>query len=164
MVSIFFPQEKNLIGKSFHMQVRYNLSSRQEKVRCLRYRNQRKSPTGHDPSDLDNSYYIQEDYDKRKGRGFKSLYEKPMSPDIVQRQSTRGYFDSLVSRRLKSRHELYNNNKLPHITRIKHSLFPYVIEEENDEENDEVENTAKKNSEIPKTPDPRRRYANSLFF
>ncbi|OMJ76722.1 hypothetical protein SteCoe_23835 [Stentor coeruleus] len=145
------------------MQVRYNLHSRQDKSRGLRNLNQRKSPTGYDQSDHENTYYTQEDYEKRKGRRFKSLYEKPMSPDVVQRQSAKYYIDSLVSRRLKSRYDLSNNNKLPHINRIKHSLFPYVIEEEN-EENDEVENTVKKINEVPKTPDPRKRYANSLFF
>lgn len=164
MVSIFLQQEKNMIGKSFNMQIRYYLPSKLDKFRYLRNRNQRKSPIGHDPYDIDNSYYTQEDYDKRKTKGFKSLYEKPMSPDIVQRQSAKGYVDISASKKLKSRHDMYNKNKLPHITRIKHSLYPYVIEEENDEENDEGEKNREKMSEIPKTPDPRKRYANSLFF
>ncbi|OMJ75079.1 hypothetical protein SteCoe_25855 [Stentor coeruleus] len=164
MVTIFLPEEKNMINKSFYPQSRLNALGNQDRDRHFRVRHPKRAPSAYEQKDHNRPVYLLEGNYKKKTKSFISDYMKPLHSEIVQEQSTRINLNSLVSRKLKPLREIYSHSRFHYISKIKHNLYPYVIEENIDEETDEGENREKENDTWRKTPDPRKKYLNSLLL
>lgn len=164
MVTIFLPEDKNMINKSFYPQTRYNPLAKQERDKHFRIRHSKKTPSAYEQQNQDRSEYPLNGSYKRKTKSFISEHMKPLHSEIVQEQSMRTNINALVSRKLKPLREIYSHNRFHYISKIKHNLYPYIIEENVDEETDEGENREKGIDAGRKTPDPRKKYLNSLLF
>lgn len=164
MVSIILQGERDLFLKNFYPKSRLNAIARQDRDKHHIIRHSKKIPFVYDQQDKDRHNYMLEGNSKRKTRSFITKLKKPLSSEIRRKQYVKSKFPSLVSQKLKPLHGIYSHNKFQCISKIKHNLYPFVIEEIIDEETDEGENREKDVYIWRKTPDPSKKYLKSLFF
>ncbi|OMJ94315.1 hypothetical protein SteCoe_2514 [Stentor coeruleus] len=164
MVTIFPLRKSDLVYKNFYPQTHLNALAIQDRDKHHRIRYSKKIPSALVQKNQNTPTYMLEGSYKRRTKSFITKLSKPLPFEIVQEQSIRSKFNSLVSRKLKPLYEIYNHKKFQGISKNKYRVYPYVIEEIIDEETDEDENGEKGIFTWRKTPDPRKKYLNSLCF